>query len=190
MRNTVDTVIRVFENLIITAHGLLRAFLVSLWWLGACVLAALRVCRVGTCVGERNYRYFALFVLSISVFSAFMAGTCFALLISHAKDLADKYESKHDNDDGSGSGNKSWSNEFLNSVIDNPFALGVGIFSGLVFLSVSSLALYHIHLLIVNQTTNENVCCSVCMCVDGWCVCEVFVVCVGQEYVCKYVKSL
>ncbi|ETO04592.1 hypothetical protein RFI_32808 [Reticulomyxa filosa] len=99
---------------------------------------------VGTCVGERNYRYFAGFVISISLYAAYIGGTCLYWLYHKCNSLANDKNTK-------------WTEQISKSIKQNPCALAISIYAAVVFLCVSSLALYHIHLIIINQTTNENV---------------------------------
>ena len=126
--------------------------------------------RIGTCVGERNYRYFAYFLFGISAYTAYDFVTGVVCLVEYATELADsKTES---------STNKkyTWVDEFSTTLYEHLLVTFLTVFAGFVFLSVVSLALYHCHLICVAETTNENVCFVLFCLVTGkrrvfWIVC-------------------
>ena len=88
----------------------------------------------GNCVAKRNYKYFYCFIIFVTAFSVYAVALCTIVLI--------KNYFKHD-------GNV----EFL---IENPFALAVGIVSFICAWSLVSLCCYHIYLVYRGETTNEN----------------------------------
>lgn len=108
---------------------------------------------VGTCVGERNYRYFTLFVFSVSLMSIYTAITAFIVLIHSAEHLSALYNMTHSDAETE----HHWSDEFVQAIKNDPVVMGLGAYSFFIFMSVSALALYHCNLICIAQTTNENV---------------------------------
>jgi len=96
---------------------------------------------VGTCVGQRNYRYFVMFVFSVVLLSGFTFATSVTVLVQ---------DSMHSNAPG------HQINRFADAIATNPASLALTIFSGFVLLSVLGLATYHTNLISIGQTTNEN----------------------------------
>lgn len=96
---------------------------------------------VGTCIGARNYFYFIVFLFSLTLLSIYMTAVCGVVLARAALDS------------NAGSGT-----ERLSRGIDKrPIALAIGVYTLLVFLAVVNLAVYHLGLIMGNQTTNEQV---------------------------------
>merc|ERR1712087_343036 len=99
---------------------------------------------LGTCVGLRNYRYFVVFLILISIYMLYVFVTGVIVLIKYSQILAKKVET-------------DWADQFSIAMEQEWIISVITIFSGFVFLSVVSLALYHCHLICVSETTNENV---------------------------------
>ena len=108
---------------------------------------------VGTCVGERNYRYFVHFLWGVTVYALFGTITSGYNLYLQAYDKA-----KHDSDGGSSNNNVDWTSKLMAAITDDIWSFLICIFAGLIFLSVVALSIYHMHLICLGQTTNENVC--------------------------------
>ena len=117
-----------------------------------CFFSLLFLVRIGTCVGERNYRYFAYFLFGISAYTLYDFVTGVICLVEFAKAKA------HRVNRNSSSADETWVDEFSTTLIEHIMVTFLTVFSGFVFLSVVSLALYHCHLICVAETTNENVC--------------------------------
>jgi len=99
---------------------------------------------LGTCVGQRNYRYFVMFLVSISIYTLYVFITGVMTLVQYAENLAAR--------EGTG-----WADQFSVTMEQQWMKSFLTILSGFVFLSVASLTLYHCHLICVSETTNENV---------------------------------
>jgi len=95
---------------------------------------------VGTCIGARNYKYFILFLFSITILSAYLIGVN-AWLLYKAKE-----SSKEE-------GNL---NQIMDALKNNWCSTMMGAYTVLVFMAVANLAVYHCQLIINNQTTNEQ----------------------------------
>lgn len=95
----------------------------------------------GTCVGQRNYRSFVRFVVSVTLLTAYVASLSLALLILFAR-----HDSKL----------TSWTSQFGDAVSRYPMALVLSLFTGFLFLSVAGLAAYHLVLVVNAETTNES----------------------------------
>ena len=109
---------------------------------------------VGTCVGERNYRYFVFFLWGVTLYALYTFLVCCFKLYTDAKRLA---KDENDRDKNDNSGNVDWSEKVFNAISDDLWSTGICFFSGLIFLSVIALSIYHMHLICVGQTTNEHV---------------------------------
>ena len=102
--------------------------------------------RLGTCVGERNYRFFTYFLFGLSAYSLYVFITGVFCLVGYAqREAAETFGA-------------NWVGEFSAMVVKHFVVSGLTVFSGFVFLSVVSLAFYHCHLICIGETTNENVC--------------------------------
>ncbi|VDI74549.1 palmitoyltransferase ZDHHC9-like isoform X5 [Mytilus edulis] len=89
---------------------------------------------VGNCVGRRNYRYFYLFILSLSILCIYI----FACVLTHLI-----LRSKDDN--------------FLHAMRDSPASVVEGIVCFFAVWSVVGLAGFHTYLASSEQTTNEDI---------------------------------
>jgi len=92
----------------------------------------------GTCVGQRNYRFFLLFVFGIMFTSVYIAGTSITLiiliLVQEGKTFSALFQS-----------------------VPCVFALVIAIYSIIALVVVSILGTLHCYLVSTNQTTNENI---------------------------------
>lgn len=91
---------------------------------------------VGNAVGRRNYRYFIAFVVTVS-FLALLVGVSSGLRFGHVR-----VDSANQGDEF------PWSDVFLICLV---------VYTAVVLVSVCSLVCYHLRLIAVNQTTNENI---------------------------------
>jgi len=89
---------------------------------------------VGNCVGKRNYRYFYLFLVSLSVHCIFILGCVIAHLVLLSKELS-----------------------FLDALKETPTSALVFIISFFSVWSVAGLAGFHTYLVSSNLTTNEDI---------------------------------
>jgi len=108
---------------------------------------------VGTCVGERNYAYFALFVFSIALYSAHCCLISAIDLYLKYVQIAAEHRKRtiHVNEDDL-FGELVW-----DTIKSRAIAFGVGLFALLMCVSVTVLAIYHCNLICHQETTNENV---------------------------------
>eukprot|EP00484_Ammonia_sp_Unknown_P025715 CAMPEP_0197033742 /NCGR_PEP_ID=MMETSP1384-20130603/12066_1 /TAXON_ID=29189 /ORGANISM="Ammonia sp." /LENGTH=648 /DNA_ID=CAMNT_0042463591 /DNA_START=116 /DNA_END=2062 /DNA_ORIENTATION=+ len=113
---------------------------------------------VGTCVGERNYQYFSLFVFFISLYSlhcSIMSGI--VLSLKYQEVVSSDKNANNDSDNTDDHGEYQWGDYLWSTIQNRPYAFGVGMYSFIICLSVSALAIYHCNLICHQETTNENV---------------------------------
>ncbi|XP_059555948.1 palmitoyltransferase ZDHHC14 isoform X1 [Myotis daubentonii] len=89
---------------------------------------------VGNCVGKRNYRFFYMFILSLSFLTVFI----FAFVITHVI-------------------LRSQQTGFLNAIKDSPASVLEGVVCFFSVWSVVGLLGFHTYLVSSNQTTNEDI---------------------------------
>lgn len=89
---------------------------------------------VGNCVGRRNYRYFYLFLVALSVDCAFILGLSVTTLVLSSMD-----------------------SNFLTAIKESPASLVEAIVAFLSIWSVLGLAGFHTYLALCNITTNEDI---------------------------------
>lgn len=94
---------------------------------------------VGTCVAQRNYRSFVLFVGLTMALSMLVFATCLTVVVRHLLHTEDRVKALG-----------TLAGEF-------PAAAGLGVFTFLMSWSLASLFSYHCYLIAVGQTTNEAV---------------------------------
>ncbi|KRW99555.1 hypothetical protein PPERSA_01201 [Pseudocohnilembus persalinus] len=97
---------------------------------------------LGTCIGRRNYRFFFFFVAFLLTFLFFVFATNFHVLI---KELYINYDFTN-----------RWGEAFSETLKNYPIQLSLTVFSLVAGLFVSSLLIYHIYLLFISQSTNEQ----------------------------------
>jgi len=102
---------------------------------------------IGTCVGERNYKHFFGFLSTLTVYT----GVLFACTIMHLVEEA-LYQVTM-----KGQSKTEWLIGMSMAIQSYPVSLVLALYTGFVFLSLCSLALYHAHLIGIGQTTNENI---------------------------------
>jgi len=96
---------------------------------------------LGTCIGKRNYRYFVVFITSTTSLSGYLLALDAYLLC----DLGTLYV-----------GHDFWS-QIGHAIADNiPMAV-LGFYLLVVFVSVANLTCYHVRLIVIGQTTNEQI---------------------------------
>jgi len=102
---------------------------------------------IGTCVGERNYRYFFGFLFTLTIYT----GVLFTCTIMHLVEEA-LYQVTMKGQDKT-----EWLSGMGMAIQSYPVSLVLALYTGFTFLSLCSLALYHAHLIGIGQTTNENI---------------------------------
>jgi len=105
---------------------------------------------IGNCVGRRNYRYFCLFICTLSVECMFVIGLSIAYIILKAQD----YRNAHGSDTGSNDTTDAF-HYALNQSAYFAILLPVYALGGLCF--VGGLAGYHCYLTATGITTNEYI---------------------------------
>eukprot|EP00762_Andalucia_godoyi_P001351 ANDGO_04766.mRNA.1 Protein S-acyltransferase 8 len=95
----------------------------------------------GTCIGERNYRYFLIFVWSITFMCCFVVCVCIALLAVITANNESKY---------------SGADMFWEAIAEVPAAVAVIVFGLFSMCCLSGLTCYHCGLTCKNMTTNED----------------------------------
>lgn len=85
---------------------------------------------LGVCVGKFNYRYFVLFIASVTLLSALCAALSLAIIVRSALDGL--------------------------SILTYLLEILVGTLSAAFFFPILKLLLYHVGLILRRQTTNEN----------------------------------
>jgi len=96
---------------------------------------------VGTCIGKRNYRYFIVFILNVTMLSGYICTNC---VVS----LAHK---------GSQSDGVTWWERTWDAISHNWLYSVLSLFTFIVFTSVAGLLLYHCNLIANAETTNEQI---------------------------------
>jgi len=102
---------------------------------------------IGTCVGERNYKYFFGFLFTLTIYT----GVLFACTVMHLVEEA-LYQVTMN-----GQSKTEWLQGMALAIQSYPVSLILALYTGFIFLSLCSLALYHAHLIGIGQTTNENI---------------------------------
>jgi len=102
---------------------------------------------IGTCVGERNHRYFFGFLSSLTLYNLVLFSSSVLQLIEEA---VSHVKSR-------GYDKQKWINGLRPAIEKYPMSLFLMLYTGSIFVSLSSLVLYHAHLIGINQTTNENI---------------------------------
>lgn len=96
---------------------------------------------VGTCVGKRNYRYFACFIFSVTILSGYVTSVCVEFIINESKAAEGRV----------------WWSQLLEAIHGNLVVFTVWLYTFFVFMSVSGLTVYHLNLIRIAQTTNEHI---------------------------------
>jgi len=97
---------------------------------------------VGTCIGERNYTLFVQFLFFTTVFAGYYLGVTVYKLIDRARSFDDS---------------KSDIGHFFHAVGDRIPEFFIFIYAVFIFFAVGHLFVYHLHLIWIAQTTNEQV---------------------------------
>jgi palmitoyltransferase ZDHHC9/14/18 len=96
---------------------------------------------VGTCIGKRNYTFFAHFVFSLTLYCILVISSCIADLLLCMDEYKGSVEPK------------------INGVLQtNPASLIIAIYSFIFLIFVCILSGFHTFLICTGQTTNEMVC--------------------------------
>lgn len=94
----------------------------------------------GTCIGERNYRFFALFVYSVTFICLYTIGICIAHIILLSHETTD-----------------SGADAFVYTLRYGHLSYIVALYCFLVSLSVGGLCSFHTYLIFLNMTTYEKI---------------------------------
>lgn len=97
---------------------------------------------LGTCVGQRNYRSFVVFIGATCVLSGYLLVLDIVLLCT----FASKYSNGHNAGE-----------EIIHALSVDIAATILAFYLIIVFFSVAHLFVYHLHLICVGQTTNEHI---------------------------------
>jgi len=89
---------------------------------------------VGNCVGQRNYRFFILFLLSTTFLIAYFFAFCVVRIVWLVQA----------------------GNTFIEAILESPIALVLILFTFFLFWSVGGLAAYHHYLICIGLTTHEE----------------------------------
>jgi len=107
---------------------------------------------VSTCIGERNYRYFFFFVVSVVALASHVLTLCCFWL----RTLSIDEMREHEDEEGEGE-DESWLHAVSQAFNRSPATVALACFCLAVFFSVSALLLYHCSLLRKGETTNESI---------------------------------
>jgi hypothetical protein len=118
---------------------------------------------VGNCIGLHNYAYFVGFLASCSLFASYVTAFCVIDLVMlsrsawrAAREAAPTAAAVALGRSEAGHGAQAF-DAFLSAVSVNPAALLVGLYTLVAAVLLGLLLAYHVYLITINQTTNENV---------------------------------
>lgn len=103
-----------------------------------------------SCVGLRNYRFFFGYIFSVLLLGLYVFGLVFELLIQLSEERRAEQSKEVQAD-------SSWKDYFEEACRENIPLCMLGSFGGCVALSLFGLALYHLNLIRVGETTNEAI---------------------------------
>jgi len=102
---------------------------------------------IGTCVGERNYKYFFGFLSTLTLYNLVIFSGSVLQLVEEAVTQAKSR----------GYDKREWIVGLPTAIEKYPISVFLLLYTGSIFVSLSPLMLYHAHLIGINQTTNENI---------------------------------
>lgn len=102
---------------------------------------------IGTCVGERNHKYFFGFLCTLTIYTLVIFSSSTLQLVEEAV-----FQVKN-----RGMNKRQWTKGLEGALAKYPISLFLMLYTGCIFVSLSSLMLYHAHLIGIGQTTNENI---------------------------------